>query len=137
MPWPQYVAWFFGGVAAANCLPHLVAGVTGRPFPTPFASPPFKGLSSPVVNVAWGLCNLLAAYLLLVQVGPFDVRDWGAAGAVFVGFALMALQVARSLVRTQGARAEPGTTEEGAAGPFPTQPGETRDKGTNGTWEDS
>jgi len=118
MLWHEPVAWFFGGVAAANCLPHLIAGVTGRRLPTPFASPPFKGLSSPVVNVAWGLFNLLAAYLLLVQVGTFDVRDWGAAGAVFVGFALMALQVARSLGRTQGARADARNT----AGEGPNRP---------------
>ena len=51
MPWSHYVAYFFGGAFLANALPHLDAGVSGQPLQTPFASPPFKGLSSPVVNV--------------------------------------------------------------------------------------
>ena len=34
-------------------------------FPTPFSNPPGKGLSSPVINVMWGLINLIIGYLLL------------------------------------------------------------------------
>jgi hypothetical protein len=75
MPWYIYLAHFFGGAFLANALPHLIAGVSGLSLQTPFASPPFKGLSSPTVNVAWALVNLVLAYLLLVRIGPLDVAN--------------------------------------------------------------
>jgi hypothetical protein len=53
------------GALLANGIPHFVNGVSGRAFPTPFASPPGVGLSSPVVNVLWGVLNFGIAYLLL------------------------------------------------------------------------
>lgn len=104
MPWYFHVAHFLGGAFLANALPHLVAGITGQPFPTPFAAPPFKGLSSPPVNVAWALANLVVAYLLLVRVRSLDLRMWPDAAAVFSGFALMALQCSRSATRLRGDR---------------------------------
>lgn len=52
------------GAALVNGVPHTVSGLRGQPFPTPFADPPGQGLSSPVVNVAWGMSNLaLGAWL--------------------------------------------------------------------------
>jgi hypothetical protein len=101
MPWFHYVGCFFGGAFFANALPHLIAGVSGLPLPTPFASPPFEGLSPPAVNVAWALVNLAVAYLLVVRVGSFDLRSWTDAGVCFVGFGAMALQSARSLGRVR------------------------------------
>ena len=71
----QSVACFFGGVFLANFVPHFVTGVSGRPFPSPFATPPFRGLSSPVVNVLWGLINLAAAYALLALVARLEPQD--------------------------------------------------------------
>jgi hypothetical protein len=100
MQWQHIVAYFFGGAFLANSLPHLLTGVTGRPFPSPFASPPFRGLSAPPVNVAWGLVNLAVAYLLVMQVGAFDLHDLGHAGAAFGGFGAQAFLVARSLGRS-------------------------------------
>jgi len=99
MPWYIHLAHFFGGAFFANALPHLVAGVSGQPFPSPFASPPFRGLSSPTVNAGWALANLVFAYLLLVRVEPFDIRSFSDVGVCFAGFGLMTLQVARSLGR--------------------------------------
>lgn len=99
MPPLVYVAHFFGGAFVANALPHLVAGVSGHPLPTPFASPPFKGPSPPAVNVVWALANLAMAYLLLVRVEALDLRSSADAGVAFVGFGAMALQCARSLGR--------------------------------------
>lgn len=99
MPWFHYVGCFFGGAFLANALPHLMAGVSGRSLPTPFASPPFKGMSSPVVNVAWALGNLVVAYLLVERVGSFDLRSGSDVGVFFAGFAAMALQCARSFSR--------------------------------------
>ena len=45
-------------------IPHFVHGISGNKFPTPFAKPPGKGLSSPTVNVAWALFNLIVGYVL-------------------------------------------------------------------------
>ena len=83
------VSWFFGGAFLANAVPHLVSGVLGRAFQTPFAKPPGMGLSSSTVNVVWGFANLALAWLLLLRVGDFDPRSAGcvlpaAAGALLV-----------------------------------------------------
>ena len=64
MNWYNYIACFFAGMFLANVVPHFVHGISGDPFPTPFAHPPGKGLSSPTVNVVWGLLNLVVGYLL-------------------------------------------------------------------------
>jgi hypothetical protein len=49
MSWYHYVSYFFGGTFLANAIPHFVSGMLGRPFQTPFAKPPGKGLSSSTV----------------------------------------------------------------------------------------
>ena len=48
----------------ANAVPHFVHGISGDRFPTPFAHPPGKGLSSATVNVIWALLNLVVGYFL-------------------------------------------------------------------------
>ena len=75
MHWYYYVAYFFGGAFLSNCMPHLISGVLGRAFQTPFAKPPGKGLSSSTVNVLWGFFNLAAAYVLVIRVGSFSLYD--------------------------------------------------------------
>ena len=75
MIWYHYVSYFFGGLFLANAVPHWVSGVMGRPFQSPFAKPSGEGLSSSTVNLLWGAFNLVAAYLLLCQVGTFDLRN--------------------------------------------------------------
>jgi hypothetical protein len=106
MSWNVYVAHLFGAALFANSLPHLIAGISGQRLPTPFASPPFKGLSSPAVNVVWALVNLAFAYVLLLRVGPLDLRNWIDAAISFIGFAAMALQCARVL----GGHRKPGAS---------------------------
>jgi hypothetical protein len=64
MHWPNYIACFFAGAFLANVVPHFVHGISGDRFPTPFAKPPGKGLSSPLVNVVWALFNLAVGYIL-------------------------------------------------------------------------
>ncbi|MGD0591479.1 MAG: hypothetical protein ABSA44_11905 [Bacteroidota bacterium] len=64
MKWYHYVACFFAGMFIANIVPHFIHGISGETFPTPFANPPGKGLSSPTVNVLWGLFNLIIGYAL-------------------------------------------------------------------------
>jgi hypothetical protein len=61
MRWYFYLAYFLGGAFLVNAIPHFVNGVSGRSFPTPFASPPGKGQSSPMVNVLWGTLNAVVA----------------------------------------------------------------------------
>ena len=55
------VACFLGGMFLANFFPHFIAGMSGVRFYTPFATPPFRGLSSPVVNMFYALFNLAMA----------------------------------------------------------------------------
>jgi len=65
MNWYNYVACFFAGAFLANVVPHFVHGISGDRFPTPFAKPPGRGLSSPTVNVIWAWMNLVIGYVLL------------------------------------------------------------------------
>lgn len=90
MPWYNYLAAFFAGAFLANTVPHFVKGVCGDPFPTPFAKPPGKGLSSPPVNVAWALFNLVVAYLLL-KTGQVSSEHRLPLLLCFVGFAALSL----------------------------------------------
>jgi hypothetical protein len=84
-----WIAWFFAGAFLCNSVPHLVAGVQGKPFPSPFATPRGVGNSSPLVNVLWGMFNVVVGLVLLslqpVSIGlnlPFVVVI---AGALAIG----------------------------------------------------
>lgn len=102
MIWVDHLAWFFGGVFLANTIPHLVAGVSGRAFQSPFAKPPGVGLSSSLLNVVWALVNLAIAWLLLVRVGSFDIHEFGSIVPAGLGFGLMALFLANRFGRFHG-----------------------------------
>jgi hypothetical protein len=106
MTWQDGVAFFFGGVFLANFTPHFVAGVSGRPFQTPFAKPPFRGLSSPLVNILYSLFNLSVAYLLLVVVGGLELRRVADVALAATGFGLWSLFIARSVTKLQRLSAE-------------------------------
>jgi hypothetical protein len=93
--WYHDVAYFFGGAFLANTIPHLVNGISGLPFQSPFASPPGIGLSSSTVNVLWGMFNLTVAYGLVARVGRFDLRQTRHVTALGVGALIMALSLAR------------------------------------------
>jgi hypothetical protein len=101
MRWYQVAAYFVGGAFLANFVPHFIAGVSGRRFHSPFAKPPFRGLSSPRVNILWALFNLAAAYALLVLVGSFEPRRVAHAAIAAAGFGLAAIGIAGSLARLQ------------------------------------
>lgn len=107
MTWQDGVAYFFGGVFLANFTPHFIAGVSGRAFQTPFAKPPFRGLSSPGVNMLWALFNLGLAYVLLVVVGALDPRRVLHVAFAATGFGLWSLLIARSVTKLQ--RGSPGS----------------------------
>lgn len=94
MVWYVYVAHFFAGAVLINAVPHLVNGLSGRRFQSPFASPPGVGESPALVNVLWGFANLVVGYILLAGVGPFAFGLSLDALTVGVGALLMAWRLA-------------------------------------------
>jgi len=102
MQWYTYVVYFFAGAFLVNAVPHFVNGVSGRRFPSPFASPPGKGQSSPTVNVLWGTLNLAIGYLLVCRVGVFHIRDTSSVLVLGAGGLLMAVMLARAFGRVYG-----------------------------------
>ena len=83
-PWNEmnWAAFFASGALLVNGIPHLVQGLCGNRFQSPFAKPPGVGESSPLVNVLWGFLNLLVSGILI---GVSGLRF-----GINVGFALFA-----------------------------------------------
>jgi hypothetical protein len=102
---PHVFAYFLAGAFSANFVPHFVSGVLGHTFPTPFASPPFRGQSSSRVNVLYALFNLAVAYALLTRIGTFEPRSAFHASAFGLGLGGMALFITRSLARIRRGKA--------------------------------
>lgn len=76
LQWYHYIATFFAGVFLTNSLPHLLHGLSGNKFPTPFAKPHGKGLSPAVLNTLWGLLNFGIGYVLIfVGLGHMLSKD--------------------------------------------------------------
>jgi hypothetical protein len=100
--WYHYIAYFFGGAFLANAVPHLVNGMSGSPFQSPFATPPGQGLSSSTVNVLWGMFNLVVAYILLVRVGRFELRQTRHVVVLGLAVLIMALLLAYRFGRFHG-----------------------------------
>ena len=90
MNWYNYLASFLAGMFLANVVPHFVHGVSGDRFPTPFAHPPGKGLSSPTVNVLWALLNLVVGSILF-QVGRVLSGGNSALAVFFAGIAAISI----------------------------------------------
>ncbi len=105
MAWPHLLSYFFGGAVLANAIPHLVAGMMGRPFQSPFAKPSGEGLSSSTVNVLWSFFNLAVGYMLVCRVGDFDVRATAHVAALGAGALLIAVFSARHFGRFNGGNA--------------------------------
>src|SRR5580693_952656 len=95
-------SYFFGGAFLTNAIPHVVSGVMGEPFQSPFAKPPGQGLSSSTVNVLWGFFNIVVGYALVCRVGNFSVRTTGDVIAFGLGILLMGLLHARQFGRFHG-----------------------------------
>jgi hypothetical protein len=88
--WYNYIAAFFAGGFLANAVPHFVHGISGDRFPSPFAHPPGKGLSSPTVNVLWGLLNLAVGYLLF-RAGAVSSGETPALVVFFAGIVAISI----------------------------------------------
>ena len=96
------MSYLLGGAFLSNAVLHLVSGMMGRPFQTPFAKPPGQGLSSSTVNVAWGFLNLVVGYVLVCRVGHFQLRDTWDVTALGLGALLVSLLSARHFGRFNG-----------------------------------
>jgi hypothetical protein len=97
MTWYPLLSYVFGGAFIANAIPHLVSGMMGKPFQSPFAKPPGEGLSSSTVNVLWGFFDALIGYVLVCRAGAFDLRSTVDVLALGAGALPMALFSARHL----------------------------------------
>ena|ERR1035437_8940065 len=95
MKWYHYIAAFFAGAFLANVVPHFIHGISGDPFPTPFANPPGKGLSSPLVNVIWACFNLIVGFILL-RVSKATIKNNLAMIVLFLG--ILAMSIMSSIV---------------------------------------
>ena len=109
MEWLHYISYFFGGAFLSNAIPHFVSGSMGHPFQSPFAKPPGQGLSSSTVNVMWGFFNLALAYVLICQVGDFNLRSIAHTATLGLGFLLMGLMSARLFGRFHGGNSPEGS----------------------------
>jgi hypothetical protein len=104
MDWLNLISYFFGGAFLCNAIPHVVSGLMGHPFQSPFAKPPGQGLSSSTVNVVWGVLNLTFAYILICRVGDFSLRSSSSAqtATLGLGFLLIGLLLAHHFGRSHG-----------------------------------
>ena len=100
MIWYNYLAAFFAGAFLANVVPHFVHGISGDRFPTPFAHPPGKGLSSPTVNVVWALFNLVVGYILF-RVGKVSSGNDSALVVFLAGIAAISIMSSRGFAKKQ------------------------------------
>jgi hypothetical protein len=110
MEWTHYVSYFFGGTFLANAVPHLVGGLMGRPFQSPFAKPPGKGLSSSTVNVLWGFFNLVVGYVLVCRVGSFDLHSTVDVAVLGLGVLSISVMLARHFGEFHGGNSTGNST---------------------------
>jgi hypothetical protein len=103
MVWYAYAIHFLAGAFLANGMPHFVAGISGEKFQSPFASPPGKGLSSPLVNVIWGFANFVVGYLLLLTfTNAGEPRSYADLGAIGAGVIVMGAMLASHFGKVRG-----------------------------------
>jgi hypothetical protein len=99
------VSYFFGGALLTNAVPHVVSGLRGEPFQSPFANPRGIGLSSSTVNFLWGFFNLVVGYVLVGRVGDFGLTHTGDVVAFALGMLSIGLYLARHFGDLHGGNA--------------------------------
>jgi len=97
MKWYNYIACFFSGFFLANVIPHYIHGISGDSFPSPFANPPGKGLSSPMVNTWWALLNLVIGYLFF-RAGKISSNNKMALLIFFIGIVVCSVMLSMAFV---------------------------------------
>jgi hypothetical protein len=90
----RLVADFFAGAFLCNAIPHLASGLRGEPFPSPFAQPPGRGLSSAVVNFVWGFLNVVIS-LALLSIARIEIGLNTPLILFLLGFFLLGFMIAR------------------------------------------
>lgn len=103
MAWYIYLAYFAAGLFLANSIPHLVQGICGHRFQSPFASPPGVGESSPMVNVLWGFFNFAVGYGLIHGIGDFRAGLTLDAALTGLGLLVMGIFCASHFGKVRGA----------------------------------
>ena len=104
----DYISAFFAGAFLINSVPHIVQGVSGNEFQTPFAKPPGVGESSAIVNVIWGFANLAIGGVLMsiAWSGPWP-SPWQLCITAFVGALALALYLASHFRKVRDAAPQP------------------------------
>ncbi|MWB97419.1 hypothetical protein [Agromyces seonyuensis] len=88
VPSPRPIRRALGAVLLVNAVPHGVAGVQGRPFPSPFSEEPGVSPSSPAANVAWSAVNAVGG-LWMLRGGARTRRERVAVGVGAVAMAFV------------------------------------------------
>ena len=94
MVWYVYVGWFFAGAFLTNAIPHIVQGMCGNRFQTPFARPRGVGESSAIANVLWGFLNLAVGIALIYICLPQLPPPWPLVATALIGGLAIALYLA-------------------------------------------
>ena len=103
MNWANYISYFFGGVFLANAIPHIVSGIMGRAFQSPFAKPPGqKGFRHRPSNSVRGFFNLAWLISLFSTLETFGLHSTADALALGTGLSFNGLLNARHFGRFHG-----------------------------------
>lgn len=86
-----YLGLLIAGVLLCNALPHLISGLRGERFYTPWARPRGVGQSSALENFLWGAANLLIATLLIDRIFPKNVSH--GLPVLAIGFVVMGVSL--------------------------------------------
>ncbi|MDE2435267.1 MAG: hypothetical protein KGM49_03310 [Sphingomonadales bacterium] len=89
----NWLVLFFAGALLCNAVPHLVAGLQGRRFFTPWRPPGGEAMASPTENFAWGALNLFTGAALARYAYAQNVPH--GAIALALGFILAGLALSR------------------------------------------
>jgi hypothetical protein len=114
MDWTITWSYFIGAAFLTNAMPHLMSGVMGRTFQSPFATPRGVGHSSSTVNMVWGFFNLVVAYILLCRTGNFDLHSTADVVPAGAGILISGVLMARRFGRFNGGNSPPAN-RSGAA----------------------
>jgi len=85
-----YLGLFFAGMLLCNALPHLLKGLQGERFYTPWSWRSGFGKASALENMLWGSANLLVSVFLIDRIFPKNIPHGLMILAVgFVGMGIM------------------------------------------------
>ena len=107
MSFTETIAYYISGALAANAIPHVVNGISGRKFPErlPFKKPGQNESAfetfffSPVINVIWGMLNLAIAFVVVNTAGVFRIGLTADMLVFTLGFASAAIFLAWNMGR--------------------------------------